>query len=1088
MAPRIQNIIINSIRFYKKPVLYQVLIIVLLSAVITGSLLTGISVKESLKKSATERLGNTGILISSGVRYFDQELVKRMNDSLGLRCTGILEMNGYSQPLGSQKGAFNTHIFGINKDFFIFHGSESIAIKPGEVAINRGLADFLGIRIGDDIIIRFTGISDIPPDAPFAPAGTTGRSIVTRVGNILEQSYAGNFSLSISQITPMNIFINLADIEDDQSRPLKMNRILISRHLNNSIKEISGTLKHYLKPADIGLRLRTIKKTGEHELISDRIFIDESVISEIGNKIPGYGLILTYLGNRLKAGERSTPYSFVSALPPSLYPEIPTGNGIIINKWMANDLSVNAGDTLKMYWYTPDSLNKLIEKSGDFIVRRIVDIEGIWADSLLMPDFPGISGKESCSDWDAGVPVKMNEIRPKDEEYWKRYKGTPKAFISYGTGRELWGNNFGPATAIRFPSGVTQKEINYKLSGSLEPDRIGFTITDLAAESVKAANESVDFGSLFLGLGFFLLLASLVLLSFATSSYFESKKRQINTLFALGFKNRRIEQILILETGLTGLTGCVIGAFAGYLFDIITIKALNTVWNGAVQTDNLHPYFNLLTLITGALITFITIMVLNLIKVIRFLKRLNKKGKETLNVPSRSNNLFILLLSILLTISLFVLSILMKEKQILLSFSSGTLLLISLVLLSRQFYIRRSFKTSGSILSRIQLSHKYYTFNSSNAVTPILFIAAGIFTVFITGANRMNFNEKQAKRSGGTGGYLLWCENTIAVKEQLNTESGRRALGLDDGQLSELRFVPMKRSQGNDASCLNLNHIKVPPLLGVDPMDFIAKKAFSFSKVLTSGSIENPWQFLNISLENNTIYGIADQTVLDWGLKLKPGDTLVVRAENGQPVRIIIAAGLQSSVFQGNLLIGMENFMKYYPSVSGSAVLLADGNSALTGSYKNTLTERLENYGPNIENTTDRLASFFKVTNTYLSVFGVFGALGMITGIAGLGFVLLRNFNLRKQEFSLLMATGFHIKKIRRMILSEQLLILFAGITSGIISALVATLPSITGSPDIPWLLLILMVLAILITGLTALFFSVRSISSGSLTATLNKE
>ena len=48
----------------------------------------------------------------------------------------------------------------------------------------------------------------------------------------------------------------------------------------------------------------------------------------------------------------------------------------------------------------------------------------------------------------------------------------------------------------------------------------------------------------------------------------------------------------------------------------------------------------------------------------------------------------------------------------------------------------------------------------------------------------------------------------------------------------------------------------------------------------------------------------------------------------------------------------------------------------------------LQNYGVNIEKTTDRLASFYEVTNTYLSVFGVFGALGMIIGIAGLGFVL----------------------------------------------------------------------------------------------------
>ena len=99
----------------------------------------------------------------------------------------------------------------------------------------------------------------------------------------------------------------------------------------------------------------------------------------------------------------------------------------------------------------------------------------------------------------------------------------------------------------------------------------------------------------------------------------------------------------------------------------------------------------------------------------------------------------------------------------------------------------------------------------------------------------------------------------------------------------------------------------------------------------------------------------------------------------------------------------------------------------------------LENYGMNIEKTTDRLASFYEVTNTYLSVFGVFGALGMISGIAGLGFVLLRNYNQRKQEFALMLATGFHIKKIRQNDSSEQVLILFAGVSSGIISALVAT-------------------------------------------------
>ena len=130
----------------------------------------------------------------------------------------------------------------------------------------------------------------------------------------------------------------------------------------------------------------------------------------------------------------------------------------------------------------------------------------------------------------------------------------------------------------------------------------------------------------------------------------------------------------------------------------------------------------------------------------------------------------------------------------------------------------------------MNLSELYYSFHPSHAITPILFIAAGVFAVFITGANRMNFSGEYLKRSGGTGGYLLWCESTIPVREDLNTISGKKALGLDNGQLMELNFVHAKRSSGDDASCLNLNHVTSPPLLGIDPGDFISKGSFTFSK------------------------------------------------------------------------------------------------------------------------------------------------------------------------------------------------------------------------------------------------------------------
>ena len=86
----------------------------------------------------------------------------------------------------AKRSVINTHIYGVNNDFFRFQGYDSINIKPGEVAINKRLADYLGVKTGDDLIIRFTEISDIPSDAPLHRQQNCRKSIVMKIGIILE--------------------------------------------------------------------------------------------------------------------------------------------------------------------------------------------------------------------------------------------------------------------------------------------------------------------------------------------------------------------------------------------------------------------------------------------------------------------------------------------------------------------------------------------------------------------------------------------------------------------------------------------------------------------------------------------------------------------------------------------------------------------------------------------------------------------------------------------------------------------------------------------------------------------------------------
>ena len=49
----------------------------------------------------------------------------------------------------------------------------------------KSLQLHLDLKKGDELIIRFNENSDIPADAPFAPAREEGRSIVMKVGAIL---------------------------------------------------------------------------------------------------------------------------------------------------------------------------------------------------------------------------------------------------------------------------------------------------------------------------------------------------------------------------------------------------------------------------------------------------------------------------------------------------------------------------------------------------------------------------------------------------------------------------------------------------------------------------------------------------------------------------------------------------------------------------------------------------------------------------------------------------------------------------------------------------------------------------------------
>ena len=94
---------------------------------------------------------------------------------------------------------------------------------------------------------------------------------------------------------------------------------------------------------------------------------------------------------------------------------------------------------------------RLATRSAEFRVACIIPMKGFAADRDLVPDYPGITESETLSDWDPPFPIDLKRIRPQDEDYWKKYRTTPKAFIPLEVGTRALADRVS-ASSLRFAS------------------------------------------------------------------------------------------------------------------------------------------------------------------------------------------------------------------------------------------------------------------------------------------------------------------------------------------------------------------------------------------------------------------------------------------------------------------------------------------------------------------------------------------------------------------------------------------------------------------------------------------------------------
>lgn len=894
-----------------------------------------------------------------------------------------------------------------------------------------------------------------------------------------------------------------------------------------------------LEDAQIGVRVVSVpgdgaggSETSGVEVWTPRVFLGAPVVQAATRPDPALPAadqaerdwmtqgrpVLTYLANALRSGERLTPYSMVTAAGPPWTPEDLGDDEIVVNEWLAKDLGVGPGDRVEMVFFDPGAGARLVERTNRFRVREVVPLRGVHADRTLMPEFPGLADAETTRDWDAGFPLE-HRIRDQDEAYWKEHRGTPKAFVSRRAGEAMWGNRFGAATAVRYavPAGMAPEafraSVAANLRANLRPADVGLSLHAVRAAALRAAATGQDFGGLFLGFSFFLVLAALILMGLLFQFGLEQRLAEVGTLLAVGYRTATVRRLWLGEGLGLAWVGGVFGVAGGLVYAWAMIRGLTSIWRDAVAGAALEFHVTLGSLVAG-LVASVVVCGVTLWFTLR--RQFARPARALLSgdvaspsAGARRRGGWWGLAAVGGGLGLAGWAVATGQTANAGAFfGAGSLVLsgglgcFAAWLGGRGRGVAGHPKAEGCVLTSAGLAVRGTARRRSRSLATAGLLACGTFVVAALGVFRLDAGRDAWKRDAGTGGFALIGEASLPIVQDLNRRAGLEAYGLSPEDVPGVRFVPFRVRDGDEASCLNLNRAQRPRILGVNPEWLSGRGAFRFAGVAAGEEVTRGWGVLRgrngeagmkatlgAREGMGSVPAVGDGASIQWALGRKLGDELELSDEAGRPVRLRLAGALANSILQGSLVVEESAFERLFPGEAGYRFFLIDVPTNAVAATAATLSRAFEDVGLQVTPAARRLAEFNAVQNTYLSTFQVLGGLGLLLGSAGLGIVVLRNVLERRGELALMTAVGFRRRALARLVLVEHAALLGVGLGLGLASAAVAVLPSVLApSMDLPWRSLLGTLAGVAGLGLLTAWVATRTSLRGSLVQALRGE
>ncbi len=636
------KLLMRSLLYFRGTNLAVVAGVAVATAVLTGALMVGDSVRGSLRQLAVERLGRVDHVVTGPV-FFRADLADRLKAKADFRvlfsdCAPAIVVRGRATNADETAGVAGVQVLAVGGDW-----GAAAHIAHGQTILNDTLGASLGIdRPGADVLVSLANPQTTPRDAPLAQRSSADAAVGMRVQTaslVPEDGFLGLFDLQPSQRAPRNAWVNLADLQRavGQGKRGRANVLLVrGTPTVEGAEKLKALLQQTMTLDDYGLAVGKSKDGATARLTLRSTYllwpVEDAAVkagAAVGTQV---NRVATHLLGKLTPVDRTGGvwdyvsatgvdshllWHFTAEAPPVLHYLIVTGvdtldggtklgtDEVAVNAWTAAQLGLKVGDRISFTYFArqADGILRAVAPPGKLATMRVAAIlpmSGMGADNSLTPEYKGFTDARSVHDWQPpeDFPFDRSLVTPADEKYWDDYHAAPKVFVNVATAQELWGQRLGGITSIRLPEAKAE-EFAEALKKDLSPADVGIAALPVREQQLSAANGSTDFAQLFVSFSFFLIVAAVMLVALLFRLGIEQRARQLGLLGAIGFGPKTIFHLAMMEGAALAVVGGLIGLAGAVAYTWLMIEGLRTWWIGATATRHLDLFVAPQTLAIG---------------------------------------------------------------------------------------------------------------------------------------------------------------------------------------------------------------------------------------------------------------------------------------------------------------------------------------------------------------------------------------------------------------------------------------------------------------------------------------------------------